>query len=499
MANQNVNEQKRTKKPHSSGVPTMLVIILLVIALAMGGLAGFAIARRANPYRDQLMAANARIMELENTMTLMGFSPDDVGSDEIADWGTADADDEDDDSTDLADLAGDDSDIWDEDDLLNGTLEEGGEPVVVAEFDGGQLLSTEVIPEYNDQLTTLLLSGYSADETADTVLQSVLSYMASEKIIALKAAEMGMDKLTDEDLKAIDEEAQGIYDDQISYYGAFVAQPGMSQEEIDKAAAQEIGVTLDEIKADVKETWPVKKFYDATVKDVEVTDAEVEQHYRETLSSQKAAFTESNDDYEFAHMDGETILYNLKGYRAVRDLLIPFENDEDGSKAADLLDQNDQLDPTTDTEKIQALEAELAPLYAPLERTAQEVVKKLQDGESFDSLLHTYGKDEDMEQEPLHSQGYYICDDSFLFSTEFIEGSMILEKPGQVSAPLRSASGIHLVEYTADVPEGEVPLDSVREQMKAEALDEKREAYYEEATAAMLDAANVKYYPERLQ
>ena len=113
--------------------------------------------------------------------------------------------------------------------------------------------------------------------------------------------------------------------------------------------------------------------------------------------------------------------------------------------------------------------------------------------------MDQYGDDEAMKTEPVRTQGYYISEDSFLFSTEFIEGSMLLEQPGEVSSPLRSSAGIHLAEYVGDVPAGDVPLDKVYEQIKAEALESKRDEYYQQETAAMLEAANVKYYPERLQ
>ena len=76
---------------------------------------------------------------------------------------------------------------------------------------------------------------------------------------------------------------------------------------------------------------------------------------------------------------------------------------------------------------------------------------------------------------------------------------MLLEQPGQVSAPLRSMFGLHLVEYIGDVPAGDVPLADVADAMREGALKEKQDDYYAEQRQALLDAANVKYYPERLR
>ena len=54
-----------------------LAIVLLIIAILMGGVVGFLISRRTDPTIHALQEANDRIMELGNTLTLIGFSEDD--------------------------------------------------------------------------------------------------------------------------------------------------------------------------------------------------------------------------------------------------------------------------------------------------------------------------------------------------------------------------------------------------------------------------------------
>ena len=478
MANEAKQNKKRKQRP--SGVPTLLVVLLLIIALAMGGLAGFFVARRTAPVNDELEKANERIIELENTLNLIGFPMDEDPEDWVFD-DSAETSAQQELSGKVTSGKSDDlSDLWDDESLLTGTLDENTEPVVVAEFDGGQLLSTEVIPEFNDQLTTQIFAGYSASEVADSVLQTVLTYKAAEKLVALKAQAQGLDQLTEEDLRQIDAQARQAYADQLEYYTAFVAQPGKSPEEI---------------KAD----WPAQKYYKEIVKDVTVSEEEVQQYYQDQLAIQRENYSQYPEEFEFAHTDGALILYRPAGYRAVRDILIPFENDEDEVKATELMDEISQLDPQADAARIQEIEAELNPLFAPLEATAKEISDKLQAGESFMSLADQYGKDEMMESEPVRSEGYYINENSYLFSTEFIQGAMILDRPGQVSSPLRSPSGLHLVEYLSDVTPGDVPLEEVRDTIESQALEIRQRAYYDEQTTAMLEEANVQYYPERLQ
>ena len=69
-------EKKRPaqRRRRNSGVPGALVAALIVIAMFFGGLIGFAASNRTNTYRAQLEEAQAKITELENTLTMLGFS-----------------------------------------------------------------------------------------------------------------------------------------------------------------------------------------------------------------------------------------------------------------------------------------------------------------------------------------------------------------------------------------------------------------------------------------
>ena len=138
-------------------------------------------------------------------------------------------------------------------------------------------------------------------------------------------------------------------------------------------------------------------------------------------------------------------------------------------------------------------------MYETLNDTVKEVQDKLNDGQSFESLMDAYGCSPALKDGQMRSEGYFITAGSFYNSLEFVEGSMMLEQPGQVSAPLRSPYGLHLVQYIGDVTPGEVSLADVRDAVAAEALKQKQNEYYEQQRDALLEAAQVKYYPERLR
>ena len=294
-------------------------------------------------------------------------------------------------------------DVWSDGSLLEGTLSKGEESVVVAEFEGGVLLSDEVIPVYNDQLTTQIFAGHSADEVAEATLNSVLAQMAGDKIIATRAKELGLTDLTEEDLAAIDRQAAENYETQLADYVAFVSKGTESRDAAAQALAEESGVTLQSVTDSIRQNWWAQKFYDYIVREVTVSDEEVQAYYDALLARQKETFTAYPEEFEYAHQTGEPIVYRLPGYRAVRDILIPFDDDV-AEEAADLMELVEAGTADADAQ------ARLNALFEPLEAPAREVQQKLADGQPFTQLMDEYDCDEALREEPMRSEGFYISD-----------------------------------------------------------------------------------------
>ena len=491
--NTNRNENRRPRRRRRQGVSVMLTIVMLIIALLMGGMAGFVIARRTDPSVHALQAANDRITELENTLTLIGF---DEGTDNPSAW-ISDADAPGDGLDGLTEPAAepDADDLWSDDGLLSGMLVDSGEPVVVAEYDGGQLLSSEFIPEYNDALTDAVFSGQSAQQTGEELMLSVMSDMIGDRLAAAKAEELGLNAPGADDLAAISAQAAEIFDARLADYLALNQDEEASPEEAraaaEKAMAADAGVTLESITEGLKQSWWKQKYYEYVVRNVTVTDEEVKTRYAELLASQKASFSAEPEACEYEHNEGNVVVYRPQIYRAVRDVLIPF-TDQERSAALALMNQV-EMGVTDD-----AWREQVDALYAPLEARAAQAQEKLAAGADFESLMVEYGCSDFFRTNPLRSEGLYISDDTYVISQEFVEAAMLLESPGQVSSPVRSYSGVHLVQYIGDAAAGEVPLADVEAAVQADALKRKQGIYYDQQRQAMLEAANVKYYPERL-
>lgn len=502
---QNTAEKKEKQAPkkrrkRARGVPAALVAVLLVLALFFGGLFGFIIANKTSKHAAQLAEAEARIASLENYLTMIGFSEEESDPENwiFDDSGEVDE---------FGDLSGAEYEdgteaLWGEEALLDGMLTLEGDPVVVAEFEGGSVMSDEVVEPYNEALATQMFNlgdGTAAGDVLDEVLQTLVA----DKVLYTRASELGLTELTAEDLADIEADAQAFYAEQKDFYAPSVNTAGMSPEQADAAIdaymETEVGVTVAGLIEEQKSEYWIQKLYDHVGKDITVTAEEVQAAYDAMLADQKELFTAYPEEYEYAMMSGQTIVYNLENYRRVKHVMLAFDTNDQAEQAEELMDQIAMLDPETQMDQIQALQEQLDALYTDLEAKAQTVLDEINAGADFDAMIDKYGMDDGMNYEPAKSNGYYVSSDSIQWSPDFVEGSMMLEEIGQVSTPVRSVSGIHIIKYIGDVTPGEVDLPDVSRQIQEEVFAEKQELAYETQIESWLSTANATYYPERLQ
>lgn len=495
-----VEKKKGRKKRRRRGVAVPVTAVLLVLALLFGAVLGYAVGRGVGGRR--LEEARALITELSVALEEASAAPTyDVFEEELTDENRAA----------LENLSGSafladngDATFLMEEDSFNAADETAAEaPVVVAEYNGGQIMSDEAAREYSEQMTGFIFDGYSEEEIADILLDEVLRYMVSDRVLEAHAKEMGVYELTDEDRAQIEAEALENYGEQMEFYRSFVDTEGMTEEEANgavKAYMQEsAGVTLDGLSAELESGWWMQKIYDEITKDVSVSDAEVQTAYDELMARQKESFEAYPDDFEFAQRNGEIIVYNLSGYRAVRMMLFGFDDLQDGEEAAALLDELKELNPETAAEQIAEYQARLEEIFAPLQARAQEALNELQTGADFCELMERLGEDEGMTDAALREKGYYVSADSPLWSQEVISAAMALENAGDISGMVRTADGVCILQYVGEVPAGEVALEEVRAELTQETLEGKRYSAYENQLEQWIEEADAVYYPERMQ
>ena len=491
----------RRKRRRSYGVPVLAVLFLLMFALIFGVVLGYMVGR--NTMSQQLSEKDARIEELTLELEKAGSEEYNPPEESL----TAENE------TALAELAGEGfgmgesevSALVGEDNLFTGESAQTNpaEVVVVAEFNGGTLMSDEVRREYSRQITAYTFAGYNEEEIAPELLGEILNSMVSDKVLQLQAQQLGLYDLTSADLDQIETEAQKQYQEQLTFARPFVRKEGMSEADITAAAqtylAETEGVTLESVRAELQDGWWLQKLYQHVVRGVQVSPSDIVALYNEKLSRQREDFEAYPEDFEYAQLNGETLAYNLPGYRAVKLLMIGFGSGDTLDRAYDLTEEIAALDPVADAARIAELENDLNACYAASEAKAQEVLERMAAGASFDSMLDQYGEDEGMRNSSLRKTGYYVSENSVVWAPAIVEETMALQNAGDLSGIIRLDDGVCILQYLGEVMPGAVPQAAIYEEISAETLENAQYDAYNAQVEAWLQAANPTFYPERLR
>ncbi len=407
-------------------------------------------------------------------------------------------------------------------------------------FTKGEVLSqAENIMNYYEYMYSMY--GMSYDRTSDSSIsaarEEAINALVQNAVMEQKLTEKGFDTFTEEeeaDIRAAAEENYQTYSDMIKNY--VLTDTELTGEALDAAIAEQMVTygygTLEDMVATERASRSQQKLREDTVKDVAVSEEELSTEYNARVEADKANYGDNPDTYDYgsAVSRGTTVYYTPAGYRTVKHILVKFaQADQDAIDELNkqLTDKQSELSTaqssltalgedasaddeataanraaltetvntlTPEIEKLQSdLEAAQEAGYAAIQPTVDEIQAKLAEGETFDSLIETYNQDTGMTE-----NGYLVSANSTNWVPEFKDGAMALTAVGDVSAPVRSTYGIHLIEYVGDVAEGEIGLETVREDLTATLLSEKQDAAYSEAVDQWVEAANAKIYKDKL-
>lgn len=380
------------------------------------------------------------------------------------------------------------------------------------------------------QVPDSMYQTYPTDSA--TLLPQVITAYTSQLVNLQKAKELKLDEFTEEELAHIQEDTDQSWSSYLSSIASYYFPDQKLEGEALEAEAQKY---IDLYKLPNKETYMADAKEDATrevlldklraetIKDVTVSDDEVKALYDEKVAADTSAYTENPAAYGTAVSNGTTVYYAPAGYRNVKHILVKL-TDEDSKKIDEATTASNQaqtaltqaqtaLDEAAEDADKTALQAavdeaqkaadEAAAAVAAATDAAFESIKGKADevyalaaaeGADFDALVKEYS--EDSESAPAY---YTVNEGSTLFVEPFVTGAMALEKVGDISEPVRTTYGYHIIQYFEDVAEGPVALDTVKDGLTQEALTTKQDQTYTDAMAAWKEAATIKTYPEKME
>lgn len=127
-----------------------------------------------------------------------------------------------------------------------------------------------------------------------------------------------------------------------------------------------------------------------------------------------------------------------------------------------------------------------------------EIEAKLAAGESFESLIEQYNEDPGMDQE-AYANGYILGRaNADKYYPEFSDAALLLEV-GEVSAPVTSQAGVHIIKKMGPVDTTPVAFEDVKDQIMTQILEEKQSNLYSEALEKWRTELNIVQYDARVK
>lgn len=395
--------------------------------------------------------------------------------------------------------------------------------------------------ELYDQYSMYSMFNYSYDVTDPANIQAAkdaaVDTLKTSLALTAKAKELGLDQLSDEELESVKTTAQANLDSVIASAKAYVEGGSeMDETALAEAAAkmaEDAGYTLDAYIAQGTTDAISAKLKEYAVKDVAVTDEEIQAEYDSRVESHKSTYSESAGTWASAANNNSTLYYTPAGVRRVKQILIKFK-DEDKTAIDDaktkLNDANtavttaqakvDAAQGTVDTEGIsdedkakaeetlsaakqeledadkallaanQAVTEATDKAFANIDEKADAVLAQLaEEGADWQKIMDENNEDEGMKD---NEKGYAVATGMTNFDAAFVDAAMALEKIGDISPKTKGNYGYYIIRYESDEAEGPVALDAVKETLSSSLLTTKQNDAYEATKAQWVDEAGIK-------
>ena len=309
------------------------------------------------------------------------------------------------------------------------------------------------------------IANYGLDETssdyeqyAKHYRQNIIDMLSNEKIILKKAEELGLDKLTEDEMKEIDKAYQENLD---GWYETFETKAkealGMtddttsSETEIsddDKAKLLEkekelfrdyvsgFGLTEEVFLKWQTNTFIQKKVLEYVYKDIVITDEQVDEYVTKLIDEAKKAYKENVSSYE---RDSEyQKVWLPEGSRNIKYICIKLNPSDSAELSAARNESGADID-SINKQRDEKLEE--------IKSKAEAALKKATEGTDFDAVIKEYSSD---YSETTEGDTTLIINGTTAMYDVLYDELYKLEKPGDISGLIPTDRGYYILQYTSD-------------------------------------------------
>ena len=344
----------------------------------------------------------------------------------------------------------------------------GGKPVLAATVGDREVTVTQLENSYDNSLS--YASAYGYDTSTDDGIAQFRDYLLDNLIssaMKIYQAKLAGITLTEEEIAAAQTTADQNYQDTLDSFTQQATKAGATNVDayaktlFTKALVQN-NTTVKKLQAsmleDAENQTLVSKHRTALLEGVALTDEELAAKYADELASQKALFDATPSQY-FTYETYSQYGYNAPpvyvpdGFFRVRQILV-----------AD-------------------------------EATANLIKEKLDAGEDFETLLAQYNTDPGMQSDE-YAAGYLVGDGAS-FVDSFLTAALALANDGDVSAPVQSDYGWHIIKRVSTEAAHEIPYADVKDTFDAYEQTTYQQQYYNDIVNSWVaDETLVTRFPD---
>lgn len=326
-------------------------------------------------------------------------------------------------------------------------------------------------------------------ETLD--YEQAISDLIVNQLANQKIKELGFDQYTDAEKEAFMLDAQAEWQQLIDQYVAYYltedteearAQAAKDAEAFYTAYGYSVEMLYNNMM--ISENFERLQAYMISTQDTTVTDEEVIAAFQMYAEQDKNVFENNVFMYEaYQQYYGYESWYIPEGYRGVTHILLEVDEALLNEYATLLAQKEEEGSAVTQEQVDAACQAVIASRQADIDT----IYARLENGESFETLIAEFGTDPGMTNPDYLRDGYAVHPETVTMVSAFVEGAFAenMQNVGDVSDPVVSEFGIHIVYYLRDIPGGIVEMT---EEIKASCYDMLKTQKENEVINGLLEA-----------
>ncbi len=356
----------------------------------------------------------------------------------------------------------------------------------------GEEITAAKVEEYAQLL-------YNNGFTENVDYTQAVTYLTEETILKQKIKEFSLDQYTDDEKAAFNLDAQAQWEADIAayveYYLTEDTEEARAQAREDAIAYYEAYNYNQEAILDnllLSESYTRLQNYILEGKDTAVTEEDIAAAFQEYALQDKEMFEGNMYMYELYQMYyGYESWYQPEGFRGVTHILLPVDEAlltawQDARALSEEAEEG--------AENTADVEAARQAVLDSCKEQIDAIYSRLENGESFEALIAEYGTDDGMKNEEYLKNGYAVHPDSMSYDADFVAGAFSekVQKVGDVSDPVVSQFGIHILQYVKEIPGGPVEMtDAIHDEILEYLTSSKENSFYSEAVGGWVSASEI--------